>query len=205
MTVGRIPNVEGGIQPTLLTTTGDIMYASSASNPARLGIGSTSQVLTVVSGVPSWATPAAGGKVLQVVQGSSTTSTQIASTTFTDTALSQSITPTLATSKILVMINQQYNVNRNSNEAGMAMKIFRGATEIYTTAATVTGAYIAVGSAASASVAGYVALCYLDSPATTSATTYKTQGRAFTAANAGDVTYQWQSGTSTITLLEIGA
>ena len=60
MTVGRIPNIEGGIQPTLLTTTGDIMYASSASNPARLGIGSSAQVLTVASGVPSWATPSSG-------------------------------------------------------------------------------------------------------------------------------------------------
>jgi hypothetical protein len=58
MTAGRIPSVEGGIQPTLLTTTGDIMYASSASNPARLAIGSSAQVLTVASGVPSWATPA---------------------------------------------------------------------------------------------------------------------------------------------------
>jgi hypothetical protein len=60
MTVGRLPNVEGGIQPTLLTTTGDIMYASSASNPARLGIGSSAQVLTVAAGVPSWATPSSG-------------------------------------------------------------------------------------------------------------------------------------------------
>lgn len=64
MTVGRIPNIEGGIQPTLLTTTGDIMYASSASNPARLGIGSSAQVLTVASGVPSWATPSSGGMTL---------------------------------------------------------------------------------------------------------------------------------------------
>jgi hypothetical protein len=76
MTVGRIPNVEGGIQPTLLTTTGDIMYASSASNPARLGIGSSAQVLTVASGVPSWATPASGGMTLlstTTLSGASTT------------------------------------------------------------------------------------------------------------------------------------
>jgi hypothetical protein len=57
MTISRVPSIEGGIQPTLLSTTGDIMYASSASNPARLGVGSTGQVLTVASGVPSWATP----------------------------------------------------------------------------------------------------------------------------------------------------
>lgn len=44
-----------------LTTTGDMIYSSSGSTQARLGIGSTSQVLTVVSGLPSWATPAGGG------------------------------------------------------------------------------------------------------------------------------------------------
>jgi hypothetical protein len=41
-----------------MTTTGDTIYSSSGSTPARLGIGSTGQVLTVASGVPSWATPA---------------------------------------------------------------------------------------------------------------------------------------------------
>jgi hypothetical protein len=44
-----------------MTTTGDTIYSSSGSTPARLGIGSTGQVLTVAAGVPSWATPSAGG------------------------------------------------------------------------------------------------------------------------------------------------
>jgi hypothetical protein len=43
-----------------LSTTGDIYYASSANTPARLGIGSTGQVLTVSGGIPSWATPSGG-------------------------------------------------------------------------------------------------------------------------------------------------
>jgi len=83
MTVGRIPNVEGGIQPTLLTTTGDIMYASSASNPARLGIGSSAQVLTVSGGVPSWATPSSGGMTListTTLSGASVTLSSIPAT-----------------------------------------------------------------------------------------------------------------------------
>jgi len=42
-----------------MTTTGDIIYSSSGSTPARLGIGTTGQVVTVASGLPSWATPAA--------------------------------------------------------------------------------------------------------------------------------------------------
>lgn len=45
------------IQKSLVTTTGDIIYASGASTPARLGIGSTNQVLTVSGGVPTWTTP----------------------------------------------------------------------------------------------------------------------------------------------------
>jgi hypothetical protein len=45
------------VPKTLTTTTGDIIYASAANTPARLGIGSTDQVLKVSGGVPVWATP----------------------------------------------------------------------------------------------------------------------------------------------------
>jgi hypothetical protein len=49
---------------SVLTTTGDSLYASAANTLARLGIGSTGQVLTVAGGLPSWAAlPAAGGMV----------------------------------------------------------------------------------------------------------------------------------------------
>ena len=43
-----------------MTTTGDTIYSSSGSTPARLAIGSTGQVLTVAGGVPTWATASAG-------------------------------------------------------------------------------------------------------------------------------------------------
>jgi hypothetical protein len=58
-----------------MTTTGDTIYSSSGSTPARLGIGTTGQVLTVAGGVPSWAAPAAGGMTLlstTTLSGSST-------------------------------------------------------------------------------------------------------------------------------------
>jgi len=59
MATGRIPiNGTAAIQSTTLTTTGDMLYASSANTPARLGIGSTGNVLTVTGGVPVWAAPA---------------------------------------------------------------------------------------------------------------------------------------------------
>ena len=48
------------VPKNLTTTTGDIIYASAANTPARLGIGSSGQFLSVNSGVPSWvAAPAA--------------------------------------------------------------------------------------------------------------------------------------------------
>jgi hypothetical protein len=46
---------------------------------------------------------------------------------------------------------------------------------------------------------------YYDSPATTSATTYKIQAKVDTTANSGTSTWQPSSNPSTITLLEIGA
>ena len=102
MTVGRLPNIEGGIQPTLLTTTGDIMYASSANNPARLGIGSSAQVLTVASGVPSWATPASGGMTL------------ISTTTLSGTSVTLSSIPQTYNSLYLVITGMTYASGSNN-------------------------------------------------------------------------------------------
>ena len=53
--------ITGVINNTLTSATGDLIYASSANTPARLAIGSSSQVLTVSGGVPTWATPSGGG------------------------------------------------------------------------------------------------------------------------------------------------
>jgi len=67
--LGYLDGVTSAVQTQLdaktakstLTTTGDIYYASAANTPARLGIGTTDQVLKVTAGVPAWATPASGG------------------------------------------------------------------------------------------------------------------------------------------------
>lgn len=75
----------GAIPKTLTTTTGDIIYASGANTPARLGIGSTGNVLTVASGVPSWVAPASGGGMTQL--GSTTT---LSGTTTTVSSISGS-------------------------------------------------------------------------------------------------------------------
>jgi hypothetical protein len=64
-----VANIDG-----LLTTTGDTYYASAASTPARLGIGTTGQVLSVSGGIPAWATVSSGAMA------------QIADTTLSTTA-----------------------------------------------------------------------------------------------------------------------
>jgi hypothetical protein len=49
------------IEESLLTTTGDIIYASGAGTAARLAIGTATQVLTVTGGIPAWADASGGG------------------------------------------------------------------------------------------------------------------------------------------------
>jgi len=189
------------IPKTLTTTTGDIIYASGANTPARLGIGSSAQVLTVSGGVPSWATPAGGGgKVLQVVQATYSTSTNSSSATYADTGLTATITPTLNTSKVLVLVNQAgCGKNSGNDGTGLSIKLFRGATllagqydQCFDNNA---GTYVRIGT---------ISLEILDTPATTSATTYKTQF-INNSGGSGTVTVQQASSVSSITLLEIGA
>jgi hypothetical protein len=195
-----VANIDG-----LLTTTGDTYYASAAGTPARLGIGSSGNVLTVSGGVPAWSAPAGGGKVLQVVQGSYSTSTTVATTSFTDTGLSLSITPTSATSKILIIVNQYGLLDRTNVDQGVGLKIFRDATEVFATGSAGGAGYVFAAGASSVNLGVRVPLTYLDSPATTSATTYKTQGRPVYSTNSGVVVFQHGSSPSVITLMEIGA
>jgi len=61
MTTGRLPSVEGGIQPTIVDAKGDIIAATAADTVARLAVGSNDQVLTADSTATTglkWATPA---------------------------------------------------------------------------------------------------------------------------------------------------
>lgn len=190
-----------------MTTTGDTIYSSSGSTPARLGIGSTGQVLTVAGGVPTWATPAGGGgKVLQVVQATYATSTATNSTSFTDTGLSGTITPSSSSSKIMVLITQPFNmqvINAATN-VGMGYQLVRGSTAILTQPVN-SVAYYDYSNVPYIVNRAVMSLNYLDSPATTSATTYKTQGRLNDTASSRTLAYQPESSNSTMLLLEIGA
>ena len=136
------------------------------------------------------------GAVLQVVSASTSTAVSNSTTTYADTGLTATITPKFNTSKILVLISQSAqktngNVNNSTN-----IKLFRGATDlgriIY--ALSYSGSILDFYNQASTQ--------YLDSPATTSATTYKTQFANNVAAAAVNVQPD-SIGLSIITLMEI--
>lgn len=136
-------------------------------------------------------------RILQIVQGSTATFVSNATTTMADTGLTATITPQSNTNKVLVVVSQTFNkTNGNAGNAVVA-QIVRTATAINTFA----GATGYTGTALDNIFC--ISAVHLDSPATTSATTYKTQlanYSPFAAVGANPNTT-----TATITLLEVSA
>ena len=155
--------------------------------------GSASQITSGT--LPSAQLPT--GSVLQVVQGTATSTVTTSSNVYVDTGLTASITPKFSTSKILVIINHNENFKSNANaNNSIALRLFRNSTSINQIANSLGYQPSATGMVMS------ISACYLDSPATTSATTYKTQF-ANVDGNAASVQVQADSIPSTITLMEI--
>jgi len=185
------------------TTTGDISYRSATANTnTRLALGTAGQVLTVNSGAtaPEWASPAGGGKVLQVVYGMYNTQTAINSASYVDTGLSATITPSSATSKIMILASNYVYFDANSGNPGVGLQIVRTSTAVYEQSPNQDSFGIIIGTSGGRGLRGSINMQYLDSPNTTSATTYKTQAKTNVASQ-----FQWDSGKSNIILMEIGA
>ena len=167
--------------------------------------GTTVLTLPAVTGTILTTTSPKAGNVIQVVQGTSLTDTTITSTSYTDTSLTASITPSSSSSKILVIITQAFLVYREATDINGGMQIVRGSTSIASHSITPA---ISAGLSTGSSIAtrGTWAMTYLDSPATTSSTTYKTQAKVSSTANSGQIRLQQDSAQiSTITLMEIAA
>ena len=160
--------------------------------------------------IPKAALPT--GSVLQVVNASINTTVGTSSTSYVDTGLTASITPTSSSSRVLVLVS----LNNISNSAAdvTAFNILRGSTTLisnnsggmaqsYSAWATGGGG----GMVADSRKISSSSLQFLDSPATTSSTTYKVQMRV--NANTGYLN-SWAlnsdvAGVSFITLMEIAA
>ena len=194
----------------ILDAKGDIISATAADTPARLAVGANGTVLTADSTESTglkWAAPASGGKVLQVVSTTYSTSKTIASTSLTDTDLTLSITPTLATSKVLVLLTQNYWLSSSSStNSGMAMVLDRGGASVFDMDQNgYSTRYVEIGNATSVGDISYFSMQYLDSPATTSSTTYKTRARVYSTAAGRQVIMNSNSSPATMILMEIGA
>ena len=151
------------------------------------------------------------GKILQVLQSAKTdTATMSSTTTFTDiSGMSVAITPSAATSKVLV----QFHVNiSNLSNGAVHLRLMRGSTAIAVGDAsssrgpvTVMGAAVQHGNDMKVR-----SMLWLDSPNTTSATTYKLQWQGGVdpvlnmSKDDGD-SLDHPRGVSTITVMEVGA
>jgi len=144
--------------------------------------------------------PASGmptGSVIQTVQGTYSTQVNSSSTSLVDTGLTATITPTSATSKILILISQAGLNNGANNSTGINLQLIRNGISIYNFGKYSN--YISTAVYLNAGVSGG----YLDSPATTAPIVYKTQ--FLRQDGSGSVQVQAFGDTSTITLLEIKA
>jgi hypothetical protein len=184
---------------TAIDAKGDLVVGTGADTFSRLAVGTNTYVLTADSAQATglkWAAPAGGGKVLQVVEATSTTSTTNSTSTYADTTLTATITPSSASSKIAVFVSQNGCEKSAANSGNqIQLKLLRGATSLGELYALYTGTALLLS--------GSITMSKLDSPATTSATTYKTQFN--NPANAASAKVQADSATSTIILMEIGA
>jgi hypothetical protein len=138
-------------------------------------------------------------RILQVVYGSVATPVTSSVATYADTGLTATITPQSTTSKILVMVSVNGGDKGVGNAANaLAVQVVRGATGLgeITRSAGFTNSLLNLRIAT-------ITASILDSPATTSATTYKAQFRNNLAAAA--VSVQINSELSTIILMEVSA
>ncbi len=162
--------------------------------------GTTVLDLPAVSGtVLTTGSPQSGG-VVQVVNATYGTLVSNSTTTYSDTGLTATITPKFASSKILVLVSQNGIAKNNDQFADLGLKLLRNSSDIIVLAQA--WGYSATALAWQGDV---ITTCYLDSPATTSATTYKTQFRNNDGFGIVYVQYNGASSTSTITLMEIAA
>ena len=136
-------------------------------------------------------------RVLQVVNATTSSRVNTATTTYVTTGLTATITPSSADSKILILVSQA-GCGKEGADTQLSLKLYRGASSILT-----FENYACSNGAATNNYIGGCSTTYLDSPATTSATTYTTYQNSL--ANLSLTSTQANSATSTITLMEISA
>jgi hypothetical protein len=176
---------------------------TTADNSGDLNIqsgGSTKIAVTsagvVVTGLSKGSLPT--GSVLQVVQGTYGTAVTNSTGTYADSGLTASITPTSATSSILVCITTNAYAQKAGANAYGFINLVRNSTQLLQ---RLFGFSSTVGT--DTSIVQNFSVSYLDSPSTTSSTTYKMQLKNGGSGMTATTTYDGYL--STIVLMEIAA
>jgi hypothetical protein len=177
-TAGTIAGLVAGGLPSGSVTSATIADATIASGDIASGV------------VP------AGGKVLQVVTTDTASSTNSTSTTYADTGLTASITPSSTSNKILVLVTQAGVGKSEANDTYCILQLNRDGTDIL-------GFEKQAGFTLTAmrNLVGACTCSWLDNPSTTSTVVYKTRFRSNN--NGSAVNVNSNGSTSTITLMEI--
>ena len=183
------------------STSGDVTItvpAEAGSNTITIPA-TTGTMLDTNSVIASAKLPA--GTILQVVQGRTKALVTTTSTSFVDTGLTATITPSSTSSKILVICNQNGIFHSGTAGTFLSLILLRGSTNVTADAAAPYLGYPHIFNSAANARSGAHSMSYLDSPSTTDATTYKVQG-----VNTGSFTTNYQRDAqvySTIQLMEI--
>ena len=141
------------------------------------------------------------GKIGQVIQATTSSNVNVASTSVADTGLTVNITPTATTSKILVQVNQNIVTDIDTTAANSKIKLLRDSSTAIDFTANI--ARIEAGGSSAVKFGNLTTFSYLDSPSTTSQITYKTQGAISSTSNNGTARFQNSSVPSIITVMEI--
>lgn len=143
----------------------------------------------------TWVAVSSASKVVQIVSATTVTAVASSSSTFADTGITATITPTSASNKIVIFVVVA-TVFKQTNDTSANFKLLRGATTI------ANMAQINYTGGATPAIMTAVPINYVDSPATTSATTYKVQFNS--NSNNAQITVQFSGATnSSIILMEI--
>ena len=204
-----IDNISGSSTLTIGSTN-----TTTVSIPEDITLGASGKTITIPSGatLTNSGTATGFGKIGQVLQAVKTdTQDGTSSNTWTDiSSLSQSITPSATDSKILVLFHVNCAASTNDH---VAIRLLRGSTAIHVGTSGDTGRNVFSGIRFMSDDQYHAVVMagqYLDSPSTTSATTYKLQVNSNSGyyinrsqTTGGTTTVQRPQSVSGITLMEV--
>lgn len=142
------------------------------------------------------------GKFGQVVQGSASTTVNVTSSSFTDTGLTATITPTATTSKVMIHVSQMLSSDRDNEDCWSRLRLVRDGSGLSGLEWSKIE-WDEAGGVGAVKAGGITTFCYLDSPATTSAVVYKLQGSIGASGNNATARFQMGNESSFIQLIEV--